>query len=126
MSDPSVQRNEMAALVARVRAAREHWCELGGGRAVLWRSPTLEQRARMAEASGLERVWAAMALVCDWRGFTRRDALGDDGDDEAMPFDAELWRLLADEREDWIAAVLEHMAQVREQRERMLADDRKN
>lgn len=92
-------------LVAALYAARERWVDLDEGKAVRVRRPAEAEWSRVRR-SGPE---AFVACVTDWRGFTEADVDPEGGNDK-VPFDAELWAVLALDRSDWLGKVIEAVA----------------
>ena len=100
------------ALLQRLQAEREVWVELGGGQAVKATLPGFVQRARLAGLDNAQRLWQlGVEQVVDWRGFTAP------GGADALAFSAPLWRLLADDHEDWVVTVASAVMDARQQRQ---------
>lgn len=99
-----------AALVGRILAARESWCDLGDGLRVRIRRPAEAELGR-----ALRSLDATFVLGCvtGWEGFTEATFLGDAvGASDALPFDADTWRAGAEDRADWIKAVSAELVRV--------------
>lgn len=92
-----------AELIAKALALRERWVDLGDGRRVLIRRPgetPLAQRRR----SEVTVEWLA-GFVIGWEGVTEADVIGTGT--AAVPFDADLWRVVVEDRVEWAAKVAE-------------------
>ena len=101
---------DLSDLVARVRAAREHWFELDSPprRAVKWRLPDWEETLRLG-MRGLEPMRVVVGLVVDWRGFTQADFEAG-AEPRALEFSAALWELALAEQVDMVSALTAHVA----------------
>lgn len=111
-------------LVAQLLATREQWVELDDGLGVKVRRPPESQFPLLRGGMTTEVI---AATVVDWRGFTGATILGAAiGSSDPVAFDAELWRIAAEDRVDWLskvaAAVIASVTQYIERREA----DRKN
>lgn len=93
--------------VAWLKAQRELWVELDDPprRAVRLPLPGWQERVRISVMPKLELLQTLLGRVDGWRGFIWADAMGQGSD--AMPFSAELWELLLDINEPWIARVVD-------------------
>lgn len=100
--------SEHAALIRQLLAAREHWVDLEPGKAVKFRRPLEGESEGMLRGHPkrfrvvLEDV---QRFAIDWRGFTEADLLGKGiGNDDPLPFDAEVWSLAVGDNLDWLHA----------------------
>lgn len=81
-------------MLARMRAGRSHWVDLGDGLAVQVTRPTIAQASGFFVDAGFSMTpEQAGAYVTDWRGFTPAVLLGPalGAGDVAVPFDSALW-----------------------------------
>lgn len=100
-------------VLRKLRAQRERWVDLGGGRSVqilVLRETELPQLARRP----------LVELVCeqavDWRGFTEAAIFGaHDGSPDPLPFDAAVWAELARNDVDIVTRVGNELIQHAEQ-----------
>lgn len=100
--------SEQSALIRQLLAAREHWVDLETRKAVKFRRPLEGEFEGMFRGNPkrfrvlLEDV---QRFAIDWRGFTEADLLGKGiGNDDPLPFDAEVWRLAVGDNLDWLQA----------------------
>lgn len=106
MSDP-------AGLIARYLALREAWVDV---------EPGLRLRVRCPAEAHLPRLRSAdlevyVGCVIGWDGMTTARLLGASlGSDEAVPFDAALWREVGLDHVDWVSQVAERIADMVSQR----------
>src|SRR5690606_146766 len=108
-----------AVLRKRMLAAREQWVDVGRF-GFLVRRPTEMQITRWRNAAALEVTFTIVAeCVVDWRGITEADLVPSGASDQA-PFDAETYRLWAEDRPDvWQPLAEAVMRMVDENRKRM-------
>lgn len=105
--------SEHQALIAQLRAARESWVDLGGGKAVRIRRPAeAEFSALVHTVGGVRQLRIELAEVCryvtGWRGFTEADLLGAGiGNSDVLPFDAEVWAEVVADHTEWLAPTAE-------------------
>ncbi len=92
-------------LIAKALEQRESWVDLGEGRRVKVRRPPAAEMFAFGRATTPEMFLRA---VVGWEGFTEADVLGAAvGSDSAVPFDVELWVVLALDEIEWIGKVSE-------------------
>jgi hypothetical protein len=104
----------VSALAERVREARRAWVQLTPRQAVCVERPGWAARAEMAGLRGVALVQHVLRTrVVGWRGFVESDA-HPAGGAEAVPFDADLWCLLADDQEAWIVTVMDALRGVQD------------
>lgn len=89
------------ALIRQMLAAREFSVDLGGGRSVKMRRPAAARLARGGD--GLDLI---VEHSVDWSGFDEAFLLGAGvGGDDKPKFDRALWRVVLEDRTDFILAV---------------------
>lgn len=90
-------------LIAKALARREQWVELEPGKRVRIRRPAETEMPALRHGVSVDQ---AIACTVGWDGFTEIDVEGEAvGSDEPVPFDVELWGVLARDKVDWISAV---------------------
>ncbi len=100
--------SEHSALIRQLLAAREHWVDIEAGKAVKFRRPLEGEFEGMFR--GTPRRFRVLLedvrrFAIDWRGFTEADLLGKGvGNDDPLPFDAEVWGLAVGDNLDWLQA----------------------
>lgn len=99
-------------LIAKALEQREAWVDLGDGKRVAVRRPPEAEFPELRSATP-ERF---LRCVVKWEGFTEADILGAAvGAADPVPFNAELWMVLALDRVAWVSAVVEKVvAQINE------------
>lgn len=99
---------DAATLIAKALEQRESWVDLGGGKRAKIRRPPVAEMFQFGRVTSTE-AW--LRLVVGWDGFTEADVLGAAvGSDSAVPFDVELWVVLALDQVEWIGKVSEAVA----------------
>ena len=93
-----------AALIARIRAGREHWLELDDRHAVKWRIPSWEEQGRMM-LGRMEQMRVAVGLVIDWRGFVESDFVPGVAS-KPLEFSPELWDAALVDHIDWVPKLM--------------------
>ena len=100
--------SEHAALIKQLMAAREHWVDLAPGKAVKFRRPMegdLEGMFRGTPKRFSVLLEDVQRHAVDWRGFSEADLLGKGvGNDDPLPFGAEVWALAVGDNLDWLQA----------------------
>jgi hypothetical protein len=93
-----------ADLIKRVLAKRESWVDLGDGKRVKVRRPPAGELYQF-RAGAKPDTWLRCCI--DWEGFTEAVVLGPElgSGNTAVPFDAELWVVLALDQPEWMAKV---------------------
>lgn len=105
--------SEHQALIAQLRAARESWVDLGGGKAVRIRRPAEAEFSAMVRTVNGQRqlrieLPEVKLYVTGWRGFTEADLLGAGvGNSDVLPFDAEVWAEVVADHTEWLAPAAE-------------------
>lgn len=90
-------------LIARALEQRDTWVDLGGGQRVRVRRPPAAEMFAFGRASKADLF---LRCVVGWEGFTEASVLGAAvGASDPIPFDVELWLVLALDRMEWIGAV---------------------
>lgn len=90
-------------LIKQILAKREGWVVLDAGLRVKIRRPA---EAEMARFDGGLTFDVVSRCVVDWDGFTEADLLGPAiGASDAVPFDAELWAVVAQDHMDWFKPI---------------------
>lgn len=108
-----MNNGDQTYLIAQLRAARESWVELGGGKAVRIRRPAeAEFPGFVHVVDGVRQLRIELAevqrYVTGWRGFTEGDLLGPTvGNSDPLEFNAEVWAEVVADHADWIAATAE-------------------
>lgn len=96
-------------LIAKALEQRESWVDLGGGKRAKIRRPPAAQMFDFGRATTPEMF---LRSVVGWDGFTEADVLGASvGSDSTVPFDVELWLVLALDQVEWIGKVSEALVE---------------
>jgi hypothetical protein len=92
-----------AELIKRVLAKRESWVDLGNAMRVKVRRPPAGEIYQFRAAKS--DAW--LRCCVDWSGFTEASVLGAEigSGNSDVPFDLELWTVLAMDQPEWISAV---------------------
>jgi hypothetical protein len=88
-------------LLQKRLAFREEWVDLGDGKRVRFRRPLMAGTLALQRKPALDSV---VENVVDWEGFTEADVLPSGGED-AVPYDADLFRDVVADRLDWILKI---------------------
>lgn len=110
-----------SALLAKVLAARETWCELrpaSDGKPalkVLLRRPPEADFPRMRNLTGAAGRMQSLELIADftvgWDGFSEAELFGAAvGSSDPLPFDEAAWPEIVRDRVDWVNACVAHLA----------------
>ena len=99
-----------AALIARLRVARQLWIDLEPGKRVQIIRPTESDIGEFLRGENGGRAMVAdlaqvRKYVTGWEGITEADLLGASGASDPVPFDAELWGEVVADRGDWLKIV---------------------
>lgn len=94
----------MNPLIEKAHARRETWVELDAEKRVKVRRPPEGHFPRFARVTELEQ-W--LRCCVDWSGFMEADIAGAEygSGDTAVPFDADLWVVVALDNIEWIGKV---------------------
>lgn len=109
-----------SALLARVLAARDTWCELrpaSDGKPALRikiRRPPEGDFHRFARVEGKRRSQQAHELVSEftvgWEGMSEAELFGAAvGSEDPIPFDEQAWPEIVKDRQDWLEAAWTHL-----------------
>jgi hypothetical protein len=111
-----------AALIAKLQAQRESWCELrpaGDGQprlAVRLRRPPEAELPELRAREGRSLQQQLAQAVCDcavgWDGFTEAELLGAAlGSSDPLPFDAAVWAEVVRDRQGWMVLAAAHLTE---------------
>lgn len=111
-----------SALLAKVLAARETWCELraaGDGKPALRvciRRPPETDFPRLRRLGGVNGQAETLALVSEyavgWDGFSEAELFGAAvGSSDPLPFDSAAWGEIVRDRVEWVSACIGHIAE---------------
>jgi len=109
-----------AALIAKLLAQRDSWCELRAAAdgkpalAVQLRRPAEAElpdfRRREGQAMHQLLTDAVCRQAVGWRGFSEAELLGAAiGSSDELAFDADLWATVVRDRQDWISTAAAHL-----------------
>jgi hypothetical protein len=108
--------SEHSALLAQLRASRLIWIEVAEGKSVQFLRPLEAEVGKMVRAEGGRSAFRLdledlKRCAVDWKGFTEADLLGKGiGNDDPIPFDAEVLALALGDNLDWLQAAVEKLA----------------
>jgi len=118
MSGSSAAAADTAALLAKLRAAREHWVEVAPGKRLKFLRPTEAEQLAFVRVQGngrqlvveLEQV---QRFAVDWAGFTEADLLGQAvGVSDAVPFDSAVFAEVIADHLEWLQPAAEGLLQL--------------
>jgi hypothetical protein len=101
----------MNPLIAKAHARRETWVELEAGKRVKVRRPPEGHFPRFYRATEAEQY---LRCCVDWEVFTEADIAGAayGAGDVVVPFDVELWVVVAMDNVEWITKVQSKLVEV--------------
>ncbi len=103
-------------LIRQLLAQRECWVDVAPGKAIKFRRPLEGEMDAFFDTVGGRRVFRVRLAevrrcAVDWRGFTEADVLGAGiGNDDPLPWDAEVFALAVGDNLDWLQACMEGLS----------------